>query len=100
MQIPVLVEQLPDKRYRARAGDPFAMTAEGKTQTEALDKLRKMIEERRYAGAWIVHLDIGNIDNPIFRTCGTLDPDDPMVKEWLQIMEENRRKADEDPDYP
>ncbi len=100
MHIPVLVEYLPEKGYRARAGDPFCLTAEGKTQPEALDKLRKLIEERKQAGAWIVHLDIGNIDNPVMQSCGTLDPDDPLVKEWKQIMEENRQKDEEDPDYP
>jgi hypothetical protein len=100
MHIPVLVEQLPDRSFRARAGDPFALCAEGKTQTEALNKLRKLIEERRKAGAWIVHLDIGNIDNPLMRSFGTLDPNDPAVQAWEKAMAENRRKADEDPDFP
>lgn len=100
MQIPVLVEHLPGKGFRARAGDPFCLTTEGKTQTEALDKMRQLLEERKAAGAWIVYLDIPNIDNPMMRWVGTLDPDDPVVQEWIQIMEENRRKADEDPDYP
>jgi hypothetical protein len=59
-----------------------------------------MIKERQKAGAWIVHLDIGNIDSPLGRARGTLDPDDPMVQEWQAILAENRRKADEDPNYP
>ena len=96
MKIPVLVEKLPDKGYRARAGDPFCMSAEGKTQPVALEKLRKMIEERRKAGAWIVHLDIGNIDNPLMQTCGTLDPDDPMTKEWEKAMAEYRKERDKE----
>ncbi len=25
--------------------------------------------------------------------------DDPLFDEWVEIMRENRRKADEDPDY-
>lgn len=100
MEIPVLVEMLPGGGFRARAGDPFALCAEAKTQTEALDKLRKLIDERRKGGAWIVHLDVGNIDNPMMRSCGILDPDDPDVQEWEAIMAENRRKADEDPNYP
>jgi hypothetical protein len=29
---------------------------------------------------------------------GMLDPEDPLVQEWIQIMEENRRKVDEDLD--
>jgi hypothetical protein len=100
MQIPVLVEHLPGKGFTARAGEPFCLTAEGKTQIEALNELQKMIEERKSAGAWIVYLDVPNIDNPMMRHCGTLDPDDPLVQEWQQIMAENRKKADEDPGYP
>jgi hypothetical protein len=96
MEIPVLVEMLPDKGFRARAGDPFCFCAEAKTQPEALEKLRKLIEERRKAGAWIVHLDIGNIDNPIMLTCGTLDPDDPLTKEWEAEMAEYRKERNKE----
>lgn len=100
MKIPVLVEALPEKGFRVRAGDPFCMVAEGKTQPEALRKLREMLDARIKAGAWIVQMDMGNIDDPIFQSCGTLDPDDPVVQEWLDIIAENRKKADEDPNFP
>jgi hypothetical protein len=32
------------------------------------------------------------------RFAGMFNPNDPLVQEWLQIMAENRRKADDDPD--
>jgi hypothetical protein len=38
-------------------------------------------------------------DNPWLQMAGMIDLEDPLVKEWIQILEENRRKADEDPDY-
>ncbi len=91
MQIPVLVEQL-EKGYRARAGDFPGLVGEGKTQTEALDKLQKLIEERRAAGTWITYLDIPGIDSPLMRMCGTLDPDDPAVQDWQREMAEYRKQ--------
>jgi len=96
MKIPVLVECLPDKGYRVRAGDPFCMTAEARTQPEALEKLRTMIEERRLAGAWIVHLEIGHIDNPILELRGSIDPDDPLTKEWEAEMAAYRKERDKE----
>lgn len=99
MQIPVLIEPVAGNGYRAKGGEPFALTVEGATREEALGKLRELIESKLDAGAEIVHLNVPDSDNPWLRMAGTLDKDDPLVKEWKQIMEENRRKADEDPNY-
>jgi hypothetical protein len=33
-------------------------------------------------------------ENPWPRDVGTLNPEDSLFQEWIQIMEENRRKAD------
>jgi predicted RNase H-like HicB family nuclease len=99
MRIPVLVEPLEGKGYRARAGEPFALVAEGKSPHDAIQKVRKMIEEKVRGGAALTHVEIALNDNPMLADIGSLDPDDPMVQEWLEIMAENRRKADEDPDY-
>ena len=43
------------------------------------------------------HMD--GSSNPWLRVAGILDKDDPVVKEWVEIMKENRRKADADADY-
>jgi hypothetical protein len=94
MKIPVLVEMLGGKGFRARAGDPFNLEAEGKTQPEALEKLRKLIDERQKSGAWIVYLDFPNIDNPRHELKGTLDPDDPNVQAWMKEMAEHRKERD------
>jgi predicted RNase H-like HicB family nuclease len=99
MQIPVLIEPVAGNGYRARGSEPFALTAEGSTREDALRKLRELIEIKLKAGAEIVPLEIPNGNNPWLRMAGTLDLDDPLVKPWQAIMEENRRKADEDPDY-
>ena len=42
MEIPVLVEPLPEGGFRARCGDPFALTAEGATPDAALYHLRDL----------------------------------------------------------
>src|SRR5437868_4436360 len=98
MQIAVLLEKVAGKGYRARGGEPFALTAEGATREQALAKLRELIADKLRAGAEVVALEIPAV-HPALRTAGRLDPNDPMVQEWLEIMAENRRKADEDPDY-
>jgi len=99
MQIPVLVESVAGNGYRARGGEPLALSAEGATRHEALEKLRELIRQRLSAGAEIVPLELPVKDNPWLQMAGMIDLEDPLVKEWTQIMEENRRKADEDPDY-
>jgi hypothetical protein len=38
-------------------------------------------------------------ENPWLRMAGMWDKDDPLVQEWERIMNEERRKADADPDY-
>jgi hypothetical protein len=40
MQIPILIEPIAGKGYRARGGEPFALVAEGPTREAALAKLR------------------------------------------------------------
>ncbi len=94
MQISVLVETLPEIGFRARAGEPFCLSAEGKTQPEALQKLRQLIDEKTRAGAWIVRMDVGNIDNPIQQTFGIHDPNDPTIQEWYKDMAEYRKQRD------
>jgi hypothetical protein len=37
----------------------------------------------------------GELGNPWLRAAGILDKDDPLVKEWIEIMRENRRKDEE-----
>jgi predicted RNase H-like HicB family nuclease len=100
MKIPVLVEPLSGNGFRATCGELFALTVEGPTREDALRKLQELIEGKLRAGAEIVHLEVPDKENPWLRMAGTLDPNDPMVQEWVQIMEENRRLTDEDPDYP
>jgi hypothetical protein len=98
MQIPVLVERIAGNGYRARGMEPFALSAKGATRQEALTRLRAKIRNRLKAGDELVGLEIGPQLNPWLEFAGMFSPEDPMVQEWIQIMAENRRKMDEDPD--
>ncbi len=100
MKIPVLLEPIEGERYRASNGHPFGCSAEGASPFEAVKKLEQMIEARVKAGAVIVHLDVPLHENEGAAYSGCLPKDDPIVQEWLEIMAENRRKADENYDLP
>ncbi len=98
MQIPILIEPVAGNGYRARGAEPFALSAEGATREEALAKLKQQIEIRIKSGAAIVTMDVPVDEHPLARSAAIFSPDDPLVKEWLDIMSENRRKTNEDSD--
>ena len=76
------------------------MTAEGATQVEALDKLHDAITSKLRAGARFASLEIPTANNPWLRMAGMYDKHDPLVQEWIQIMQDNRRKDDEKENTP
>jgi hypothetical protein len=46
----------------------------------------------------VVPPEVPTTEHSLARFAGTYDPNDPLVQDWLQIMAENRRQADADPD--
>src|SRR5262245_39491719 len=100
MKIPVLLEPVGEKRYRASCGAPFVCTAEGDTPHQAYKNLEQQILARIKAGASLASLDVPLVENGAAASSGIFSADDPAVQEWLQIIEENRRKADEEPGLP
>jgi len=97
MQIPILIEPLPDGRgFRAKAGDPFSLSAEGPTRDEAIRCLRAQLNGRLRAGAEILPMELPS-SNPWTDLAGFL-PDDELTREWMRTLEENRRKANESAD--
>jgi hypothetical protein len=99
MQIPVVTEPITPGGFRARSGEPLALTAEGSTREEALQKLREQLAARIAAGAEVTSLDVAPAPSRWASFTGIWEKGDPLVQEWIQIMEENRRAADADPDY-
>jgi hypothetical protein len=99
MEIPVLIEPVAGNGYRAKSGEPLAFTVEGSTRDVALQNLKELIARRLGNGSEIVSVTVADDKNPWAAMAGIFDPNDPDVQEWIEIMAENRRKADEDPDY-
>jgi predicted RNase H-like HicB family nuclease len=101
MKLPVVIEPLDGKGFRARCGEPVILAAEGATPFEAIDNLRDLLTKHVAAGAQIAEIDVPTVtDNPWLAGAGMLPADDPLVEEWLQIIEENRHKTDEEPNLP
>jgi hypothetical protein len=97
MQIPVLLEPLPDGRgFRARAGEPFDLSAEGPTKAAAVQGLRDAARGRLAGGAEVIPLEVAT-GNPWVDLAGFL-PDDELTRQWMEALEENRRKANESSD--
>jgi hypothetical protein len=97
MQVPVLIQPLPDGRYRARAGAPFDITIEAPTRDEALQNCRSEIH-KQLAGGEMVAVEVPPWEHPAKAHIGGWDPADPRIQEWERLMQEYRRQMDEDPD--
>lgn len=101
MQVPILIERVPGNGFQAQAAYPFGITAEAPTRDEALAKVQTLIQAKLDSGdTELVQLTINAPANPWLKLAGTLDAGDPVVKEWLDIVAENRRLADADPNWP
>ena len=98
MQIPVLIEPVAGNGYRAKGGEPFPFAVEGATREEALQNLRQKIANHLSTGGEIVSLEIQPSEHPLAGFAGMFK-DDPLFDEVKEIMAENRRLAEQDPDY-
>jgi hypothetical protein len=92
MQIPILIEPIEGDRYRARAGEPFALSVEADTKLEAYRKLEEMIKSRFRAGAELFTMEVP-LAPPHALIGGSLK-NYPAFEEWVAIMAENRRRED------
>jgi len=101
MQNPILIEQVAGNGFRSRGGEPFDLSAEGKTAGEVRVRLQEQLEARLRAGAAIVSLDVTeqHLANPWIEFAGMFK-DDPYFEEWQKAIAENRRKIDGDLDIP
>ncbi len=92
MQIPVLIESLAGNGYRAKGGEPLALSAEAPTRDEAVARLKGLIADRLALGAELISLDV----EPRQRLPGW-SQDDSLLDEWQAAMSEYRRQVDADP---
>jgi tRNA(fMet)-specific endonuclease VapC len=84
MNIAVLIEPLPGVGFRVHGSGPFPFTAEGATEEEALENLRKLIRDLVIAGARVVELDVPPYKHPFDEFIGTWKPDESLFEEWME----------------
>jgi hypothetical protein len=94
MQIPILVEPIEGGRYRVRAGEPFALCAEGGTKAEAIRMLHELIAARIKAGAEVRMLALPSALASELPPADELYKTDPWFKEFQDAIAENRRRED------
>jgi hypothetical protein len=93
MEIPVLVETLPQGRgFRARSGEPIAVCAESADRANAIEEVRRKLDALVASGQ-VVSLPVGQ-PNPAAALIGTLDMNDPRAQEWWQYVQEFRDECD------
>jgi hypothetical protein len=99
MQIPILIEPVPNNGFRAKSGAPLSLTADGTTPDEAVRNLRAAVVQQLENGKQLRFVDIFP-ENPWLALAGTHDPKDPFVQGWKKEMEEYRQEIEDDPDRP
>lgn len=99
MEVPVIVEPLTGNGYRATGagGLSLGLTAEGATAAEAIDRLGEQVRARLHAGAKLAEVSVAAGAAPWQEDAGYLR-DDPLLESWLEAIEEQRSKRDEDPE--
>ncbi len=97
MRIAVLIESVPGNGFRARGGEPLALSAEGTTRDEAIARLKSLIADRLAVGAELFSLDVETMEHPLAPVPGW-SQDDPLLDEWQEAIENYRRRVENDPD--
>ena len=100
MQIPILLEPVANNGYRATSGPPLPLSVEAATRNEAIGKLEQQLRDRLCNGVEVVTAEVPAqpVENPWVKYAGMFK-DNPMFDEVLEIMKQNRKKNDEDPNY-
>jgi predicted RNase H-like HicB family nuclease len=99
MEIPVLVEPLPDGGFRARSADPLGLTAQGDTPDAALHHLRDLIEARAASCAILTTIDVPVPKYGPHPGAG-MYRDDPLFDRWRAEIEADRQQVEDDPNRP
>lgn len=99
MEIPVLVEPLPDGGFRTRGADPFDLTADGDTPDAALDHLRDLIATRTASGAILTSIEVPVPKYGPHPGAGMYH-DDPLFDRWKAEIEAYRQEIEDDPEIP
>lgn len=97
MHVLTLIEPIEGGRFRAKAGEPFGVSAEGKTTEEAAQQLQTVLRNRLRSGSHLALLDLGNELQPATAPLH-LEPlaeDDWFFQTMREAIAENRQREDE-----
>lgn len=99
MEIPVLIEPLPDGGFRARSGDPLELTALGDSPDSALINLRSLVEALIASGCQLSSIEVR--DTKVGRHPGAgIYRDEPLFDRWKAAIETYRQEIEDDPEIP
>jgi hypothetical protein len=96
MEIMVLLEPLEGGRFRARAGDPLSLTAEGATAEEATRQLGALVDAMIADGCQLAALRVANGKAMVSPACplpaDNLYETDWVFRELQEAIAEGRRQ--------
>ncbi len=90
MSIPILVEPAANG-FRAAAGSPLDLCAEGDSAAAAVAALRAKIADRLRGGAMVIEQSITNPASPV---PAIPLAENPLFDEWLVAVEDYRNARD------
>lgn len=96
MEIPVLLEPLPEGGFQAQSADPLGLTAQGDTPDAALRHLREIIEARTASGAILASIEIPARKYGPHPGAG-IYKDEPLFDRWREAIEAYRQEVEDDP---
>lgn len=99
MKTEVLLERLPDHRYRASGTGRFAISVDGATREDALNNFQKAVRSLVPENAEVVTLDIGLPENSAephpWAWFAGIAVNDPLYPLFLEQIELNRKEDEE-----
>lgn len=97
MQVLILIEPTEDGRFRAKVGEPFGVSAEGKSAEEAAQKVQTILQDRLRTGSRLALLELGN-RSPTTPPPLHLEPlpgEDRFFQNMREAIAENRQQENE-----
>ncbi len=96
MEIPVLLEPLPEGGFQARSADPLGLTAQGDTPDAALQHLRDLIQTRSASGTILTSIEVPTTKYGPHPGAG-IYKDEPLFDRWREAIEAYRQEVEDNP---
>ena len=96
MNLTVFVEQIDPRKFRAETTQPVALSTEGSSREEAIERMRDLAQQRLAAGE-MVQIEVPGLaeSSPWSRFAG-IWRDHPDMDEYRESIAEYREQVDED----